>query len=181
MLHLCHPSRFGFSNNIWYWVQSTELATLQFSPPFWHTIPLRTKYFSQHPLFRQSESVFFPLHDRLFHIHRRRGKIIVLYVYIWYIRQCAMFLVFTTWQHYCLSHLLVDQPCVRACCSSSPFSLIPFIHLSVWQNSCQLMLFNYGPRCLIRTLLNFVRFVGFGIFFFSPWAEPWCSLWSKMQ
>jgi hypothetical protein len=41
-------------------VQLMELPVMQFSPPSRHSIPLRSKYSSQHPVLKHPQFMFFP-------------------------------------------------------------------------------------------------------------------------
>jgi hypothetical protein len=57
MLHPSHPPSFDNSNNIWWRVQIMKLHIWQFSPASCHFIPLRSKYFPQHPVLKSFVSV----------------------------------------------------------------------------------------------------------------------------
>jgi hypothetical protein len=53
------PSLTWYSNYPWWTVQVMKLL-IQFSPTSYHFIPLRSKYFSQHPVLKYPQSMFLP-------------------------------------------------------------------------------------------------------------------------
>jgi hypothetical protein len=60
MPHPPHSPLFDLPNNIWWWVQITELPVVQFYPFSRYFIPRRSKYSPQHPVLKHPQSVLFP-------------------------------------------------------------------------------------------------------------------------
>jgi hypothetical protein len=58
-----HISRFYHPHNIWCRVQVTKFI-MQFSPATCYFLILRSKYSPQHPIFRRTQSFFFPYFGR---------------------------------------------------------------------------------------------------------------------
>jgi hypothetical protein len=61
-------------NNIWWWVQNMKLFIVQLSPFSRYFLPLRSKYFPQHPVLKHPQSMHRWLADFNFHkLIRRTG------------------------------------------------------------------------------------------------------------
>jgi hypothetical protein len=63
MSHPPHPPWFNYSNNIWWRIQVMKFIIMQFSP--WSVfLPFRSKYFPQHSVLKNHQSMFLPQRER---------------------------------------------------------------------------------------------------------------------
>jgi hypothetical protein len=64
MAHLSLYPSFNLPNDIWGWVQIMKLPTVQLSSFSRYIISLRSKHYSQPPVLKHPQSVYFPSPDR---------------------------------------------------------------------------------------------------------------------
>jgi hypothetical protein len=70
VFHTCHVSRpspsssFVHPNNIWWWVATMKLHTVQFPPVPFYLVPLRPKYLLQNPIFQNPQPIYLPQCER---------------------------------------------------------------------------------------------------------------------
>jgi len=57
-------------NNIWWCVQVIKLLIMQSSPAFHHVLPLRSKYYPQHPVLKHLSSL--SVRETKFHTHTKQ-------------------------------------------------------------------------------------------------------------
>jgi hypothetical protein len=75
-------SWFKHPNCIWWRVQSIKYFVIQSLPIPFRLVLLRPKYHSQHPIYENHQPTF-PLivSDQISHPYKRKGKIIIFYIY----------------------------------------------------------------------------------------------------
>jgi hypothetical protein len=72
----CYP------NYTWQRVQIVKFHVMQFSSPSHHSVPLQSKYSSQHTIRKHPPSVFLNITYQILHPHGMTGKITALYILI---------------------------------------------------------------------------------------------------